>query len=343
LTAAAAGLNWVLVERIARRHRVEALVWAAMRRVGLDASPGPTQALKAAADRLARQNLRIAAACSALRETFDRAGIPILFVKGISLAQLAYGNILLKSGWDIDILVPGDCANSAADQLRTIGYEPVIPAGFADTGAVGAWHRLFKESVWRHPVRGTHVELHTALTDHPMLLRGVGSDSPTQDVRISGHFALPTLATDELFAYLCVHGGSSAWFRLKWIADLAALLTPYDATELDRLYARSQELGAARSADVALILCHDLFQTRVSPALVEALRSRPGNRRLLAAVQRSLVGRAVATELSDLRFGTWAVHLFQAGVMPGLRYKLTALWVELQSKARHHPRFRARR
>ena len=66
--------------------------------------------------------------------------------------------------------------------------------------------------------------LHTRVADHPDLLSQVGIDSPIQIVTVAKHIALPTLARDELFAYLTVHGASSAWFRLKWITDLAALL-----------------------------------------------------------------------------------------------------------------------
>ena len=46
---------------------------------------------------------------------------------------------------------------------------------------------------------------------------------------------MPTLADEPLYAYLCVHGASSAWFRLKWIADLNALLAGRTAEEIAAL------------------------------------------------------------------------------------------------------------
>jgi hypothetical protein len=36
--------------------------------------------------------------------------------------------------------------------------------------------------------------------------------------------AVPTLATDALFAYICGHGAAHLWARLRWRADVAALL-----------------------------------------------------------------------------------------------------------------------
>lgn len=175
-----------------------------------------------------------------------------------------------------------------------------------------------------------------------MLLPGLGMRSPRQDVRIGPSLTLPTLALDELVSYLCAHGASSAWFRLKWIADLAALLAPFDSGEIDRLYARTQALGAGRAADVGFILCHDLFGTDVDSRLLERLRAGAANRTLLALVRRSLTGRAVDTELSEIPAGTLGIHLFQIGVLPGLRHKLLAGAVALRSLARYLPKYRER-
>ena len=179
--------------------------------------------------------------------------------------------------------------------------------------------------MWRNAALGTHVELHTALADHPMLLPGIDIRSPLQEVRVADGISLPTLRIEELFAYLAVHGASSAWFRLKWIADLAALLDGRSAQEIGSLYRRSQELGAGRAAGLALLLLDALFGTPLPPPLLADLKRSRVNRWLLAASLRSMSGRAVATELGDLRLGTVWIHLTQFGLLPGLRYKLGEL------------------
>jgi hypothetical protein len=179
-----------------------------------------------------------------------------------------------------------------------------------------------------------HVELHTGLADHPMLISGIGMGSTRQEVRIGTSLTLPTLAPDELFAYLCVHGASSAWFRLKWAADLAALLAGNDPAENGRLYRRSQKLRAGRAADIALLLIHHLFDTALEPELVQKLQAKRANRWLMVAAERSLAGRAVATELSELRLGTAWMHAFQLGLMPGTRFKALALGRDLSPRRR---------
>ena len=92
--------------------------------------------------------------------------------------------------------------------------------------------------MWQSP-DGLNVELHRRLADSLELIPGIGVGSPRQEVEVAPGVVLPTLAPDELFAYLCVHGASSAWFRLKWVTDLAALLCDCTAAEIARLYERS--------------------------------------------------------------------------------------------------------
>ncbi len=144
---------------------------------------------------------------------------------------------------------------------------------------------------------------------------------------------LPTLTTDELFAYLCVHGASSAWFRLKWIADVGALLAPSPPAGIERLYRRSQALGAGRAAAQALLLCGRLFGTALPPALLAELRADRTNRWLLAIALRKLAGRSLATELPETRFGTASIHLMQLGLLPGLKFKLGEIGRQLVDPA----------
>ena len=318
-------IDWPLFMRILHRHRIEGLAWRALRQAGVDMPAQIASALQASADRIGRDNLAVAAECGPLRARLAEARLPHRFVKGFSLAPRAYRSIVPKAGWDIDLLVDADDVVGAADLLAADGYELVIPSGPASPARVAAWHARAKESVWRNAARRTHVELHTALADHPMLLTEVGMRSPRQEVRVAEGVSLPTLRLDELFAYLAVHGASSAWFRLKWIADLAALMDGRTADEIEALYRRSQELGAGRAAGLALLLLDALFETPLPAPLLADLRRSRAHRRLLAASLRSMSGRAVATELNDLRLGTIWIHLTQFGLLPGLRYKLGEL------------------
>ncbi|HEX8571746.1 MAG TPA: nucleotidyltransferase family protein [Allosphingosinicella sp.] len=327
--AATAGADWPLVARIAERHRVEGLVANALRLAGAEVPEEAGERLRASATRIARQNLVLAAESLRLSALLDDAGVRHHFVKGVTLGALVYGTVGPKMGWDIDLLVPPAAVERAAAALEGKGYRLAIPAGARARERLGLWHDHWKESVWVKAEGGLHVELHTRLADNPGLLTEVGPESPAVPIEVTPGRTLPTLERDQLFAYLCVHGASSAWFRLKWIADVGALLGPCAPAEIERLYRRSQALGAGRSAAQALLLCERLFEIALPPALAAELRAGRMNRWLLAVALRKLAGRSVATELQDTRLGTATIHLMQLGLLPGLRFKVGELGRQL--------------
>src|SRR6202008_1164170 len=109
-----------------------------------------------------------------------------------------------------------------------------------------------------------------------------------QMVSITDGIALPTLANDELFAYLCVHGASSAWFRLKWVADLAAFLGGRSPEEIARLHDRAQEYGAGRAAAQALLLVEQIFSIEIGSGLRQQIADDSMNCWLVAVASRQL-------------------------------------------------------
>jgi hypothetical protein len=266
-----------------------------------------------------------------LKQGFAAAGVPVLFIKGVTLAALAYGTLSLKMGWDIDILVPPDAIGFAADALSQAGYRLVIPEISTRSDQVEQWHQRFKESVWHNDERATYVELHTALVDNQMLLRGLSAFEETQEVDVAKGVRLPTLSNEALFAYLSVHGASSAWFRLKWAADLAALLDERDAPQIEALYRISQQMGAGRAAAQSLLLCAHLFGTNLGTKLGSRLMSDAASLRLFRWALRSMAGRSVATELDEMRLGTALIHLSQLELLPGWRFKLREAWRQISA------------
>jgi len=114
--------------------------------------------------------------------------------------------------------------------------------------------------------------------------------------------AVDTLAERELFAYLCVHGASHAWFRVKWLADLNAWLAGKSEASLIELYRYAQAVGAGACAAEALILCRRLLGLSVPAELEPSLRRiRP---RLLAALALdAMAGAGGETELARRPFG----------------------------------------
>jgi len=321
----AANVNWPLLERVARRHRVEALVWDGLKQAGVEVPAETAASLAPATAGIARDNVLMAGECLRLDRLLAQEGVSVLVLKGLTLAMLAYGDLSLKKGWDIDLIVPSEQLATAVRLLRQEGYECILPATNSPHELLPSWHAHWKESVWHNDAKGTYIELHTSLVDNSLLLPGMGARSPCQVVEVVRGGLLRTLAKDELFAYLCVHGASSGWFRLKWIADLAALLSAEPAEEISRLYRRSQQLGAGRAAAQALLLASQLFGTNVAPDLERGLRAQAANRWLFRSALRLMAGRDVATELHDRPLATMPIHVMQLALLPGWRFKASEL------------------
>jgi hypothetical protein len=305
-------VDWARFVRTARFHRVQGLVWKAIASLDLQIPDEALRTLSADAAAIAADNLQTA---------FGRAGLPLLFVKGLTLAMLAYGTIATKSGVDIDILVDRQHLAPATELLREQGYRLVHPATM---DKLPTWHDLRKESTWIRPDRSLQIDLHTRLPDNPMIIPTVGVASRKQTVEVASGIRLPTLARDELFAYLAVHGASSAWFRLKWITDFSALIHGCPPEEFERLYRRSQKLGAGRASGQALLLADALYGTLAEArTLTQALQRDGQTRRLLRTALRQLAGAAEPIEPTARRFGTMGIHYSQFLLLPGPAFKLS--------------------
>ncbi len=290
--AAVDGVDWAVFDRVVARHRVEGLAHEALAAAGVAAEP----ALRRTASEIAVEGLLLAAETSRLQSALDVAGVANLVLKGATLDILAWGRIGLKRAWDIDLLVTPADARRARFVLEGLGYDLRDPTDPSDA-AFATWVALAKECVFRHCQSGVVVELHWRLADAATLLPDISARSPAQSVRLSEGLTLRTLARGELFAYLCVHGASHAWSRLKWIADLGALLAREDETGRAELYRRSLDLGAGNCSAAALRLCESLFGTLPPAALIPEIRSNSKAGKLASLAMDALSHGSGAAEI----------------------------------------------
>jgi hypothetical protein len=317
-------IDWRRFVRIARFHRIEGLAAAYLGATERGVPPNVREQLAGFAAEIAGRNLQASADCRAILKAFEAAGVPLLFLKGLALGRLVYANPLLKSAIDIDLLIAPADLPQAAKLLRDCGYGLAAPRDSAGDAALIRWHRGWKESVWMKAEPPLQIDLHTRVTDNLRLIRSIGVESSKQWVQIGNGIRLPTLADGELFAYLAVHGAWSAWFRLKWISDFAGLLHGRAGEEIERLFRRSQGLGAGRAAGQALLLADALFETlRGAPELKAALLNDAPVRRLCRAALRLLTREP--REPTDSRLGSLPIRWTQLFLLPGIGFKLSEL------------------
>lgn len=297
------------VERLpllAERHRVAGVAWSGISAAGVNVPRPVSDHLRTRAAQIAADQLAILAQSLALQHHFAEAGIPLLFVKGQSLAALAYPHPHTKDSCDIDLLVHAHDLQRAAEQLSLAGYRVAEPA---DTASLARWHQRRKESVWVHSTAATQVDLHHRLVDNPGLAAGFDPWAEIQHVSIGNGASLPTLSGGPLYAYLCLHGASSAWFRLKWLADLAGLLRSTPNADLAGLHHFAQSVGAGHASGQALLLLQRYFAVSIAPDLAERLNGDRACRWLARIAQRQLRAEKEPTQRLG---GTLSIRLSQA-------------------------------
>jgi Uncharacterised nucleotidyltransferase len=139
------------------------------------------------------------------------------------------------------------------------------------------------------------LELQWRVADNLLLLKGVNARAGTQDVALSKGFSVRTLAPDDLFAYLCVHGAHHFWSRLKWLADVNALLASTHA-DIEHLYRHAQKIGAGLCAGQALLLCHRLLGLNLPASLFRELQTDKKCEKLTAIAVAEMTAENSATE-----------------------------------------------
>src|SRR5579872_6363014 len=200
--AATTSLDWDAFLRVVKRQRVAGLVRDGLERSGISCPPRIKAEIERMTADMVRQNLKFAAESLHIQKMFDSAGVALLFVKGVTLAQLAYGSLALKHSWDIDLLVPPNAVPKALEVLAQAGYHafPALPP-VADK-RFARWLKFAREYILFHDSNSVHVEIHWRLTDNSYFLPRVAAESPTRMVCLSKGVKLRTLLDDELFAYL---------------------------------------------------------------------------------------------------------------------------------------------
>jgi hypothetical protein len=181
-------------------------------------------------------------------------GIDIIPLKGGCLSQRLYGSPGVRASGDIDILIRPENLSAADRVLAELGYRNIYDLTERQTAAfrVRSHHVNYfrKES-------GQHLELHWRThfrTPGEMeeFWRG------RKTVEIMGEpFAF--LEDPILFLFLCDHGARHAWFRMKWLGDIAMMLANESIRDWDAVLTLADRLGLRRVVAQASLLVFWLY------------------------------------------------------------------------------------
>ena len=302
-------IDWARFSRIARRHRVAGLVWNGLSDSGVEVPADIARLLKADAGRTARASLASCAEAIRLQRLFEQAGLACAFLKGATVARLAYEDLGIRHAKDIDMLVPDAAFSSACDLLVSAGYRRTMPAGSLTKAQLALWRLHAKEMEWRHDGKGVELELHWRPSSFSFLFTEPTDFARLHPVQVIPGAALKTLPEPDLFIYLCVHGASHAWCRLKWLADINALIAGRSAAAIEAYYQAAKDRGADRPVGQALSLCAKLFGLQLPPSVASDLSRSPAIPLLTGMALHAMTRGGAETEIYDLPFGTTLIRL----------------------------------
>ena len=88
-----------------------------------------------------------------------------------------------------------------------------------------------------------------------------------QNIKINDK-SIPTLSTEMLLVYLCLHGAKHAWERIEWIYDIDRLIHTNTEIDWDKVLTIAQEMDTSTSLYLGLKLSHILFHTPLPENIV---------------------------------------------------------------------------
>ena len=323
---AAAPVNWDRFLALANRHRVGPLVVEALTDADIALPPALATSLAEVGRRALFAEMALASEVERVVALLAAAGIDAILLKGPGLSLRAFGRLGLRTYRDLDLLVDERDVSAAEDVLVQAGYARSEPG--ADAGDLAAWRRDHKDAVFRHHGSDILIELHWRLFDNRRLMRPplFAGAVPLGIAPLDGIRVLPAGVE---FRYLCLHGALHAWARLRWLADVNALVAQMSPEFLlETARATGGRIGPAVAQ--TLILCRDLLGA-VLPPKVETILARARRGRGLAWLARREIMRSGSRELEAVPFGSTIKNLSHYAMIEGpgalieeLRFDLAA-------------------
>ncbi len=202
--------------------------------------------LKAQRDAQVHAFLYTAELTTLLRD-FAAAHIPVLLLKGPSLAERLYGSPALRTSRDLDLLVPPEHFAPAQSLLHSLGFTPNYPPD--------DYHQSLRRST-------TTVELHYDV-ENPLTFSFHTASAWQQAVPATFHGQPAHLfaPADELL-YLCLHGTRHRFDRVSHVLDIALALQHFGQPA----GLRSQAAAMANILSLGVNLARQLSPGILAPA-----------------------------------------------------------------------------
>ncbi len=325
-TACGLVARWPDFLALAERHNVAGIAYRNLRQYA--AGQVPEEVLgqfREQARRSQRHALALMHEQNQIADWLGAAGLGLCPLKGPALSQRLYGDIGWRATSDLDVLTPGADLAQAERLLLDQGYRRTVPPAALAPRQRPVYQWLFHHYGYRHPERGTTVELHYLIAE-PYLIPPVTTQHMLLRAKAQtlAGTTVTSLTDEDTMAFLLIHGARHNWARLKWIADIAALARGAADLKWARVDSVLVEAGWRRALGQGALLANWLLGLPVTPLAQEVIASTPAVKRLAEdSLQALLAPRDYASAPGRWRGLRHLFYLTQLN--PALGYKLPLL------------------
>lgn len=254
------GLNEILFLEIIRRHHVEELAFQILKHNQLF-SQDFQSLLKQKAEANQIKSIKGLSTQIHLQHYFTEKGIPAIFLKGLIISYLYYGDIGKRNVVDIDVWIPDDHFADVKSFLSSLGYQS-IQDQYNWNEKQKHYLKLFNHDeifVNKDDLTAPVIELHWKLrnTLGNFMFDPVRDQQHLKRVELGGVVFSVFNHVDQ-FVFLCVHGAEHGWFKLKWLVDLFHI-TKTVQLDWSAIVLRAKELRSLKEVRLACKLLEEFY------------------------------------------------------------------------------------
>lgn len=210
-------------------------------------------------------------------QLFRENNLPVLTLKGPTLAQNIYGDVAMRRYIDLDLFVPRERLSEANRLLRNVGYE--YPS---DEQKPTGWRKklaLYLSGQWQLTRKGgaLSLDLHTRIMPpgysfpadfHPFWER-------SRTVQLRKEEKVRGFAPEDMILILAHHGMKNQWRALKYVADLGGLIRTEPDLDWNVLIERARKTNSTRILRLGLSLTHKVLETSIPADVQRWIHGKP--------------------------------------------------------------------
>lgn len=263
-----------------------------------------------------------------LANAFAAAGVPLMTIKGLALAETVYGDLNLRHFWDLDLLVKPEDWDALPDVLRTLDYhnpadfsplqDRAFRLGNAAYGFIRGDDKIEIDAHWRLLPKSWTPDIDYA---------GLWSRATTVNLPAG---PVPAMSYEDEIIYLSMHGSKEKWWRLRMLCDFAESLRVRPDLDWDKVLKNAEKQGASRIFLLGVYMAWSWMGAPVPERVLERARSDD----TLMNLENVTWEAFQSNDLTRPTLATFSTYRYR--LLPRMKDKLSYVFrVIFMPKARH--------